>query len=149
MKQRCIRILMLVVCVQVMKCSRPLLRRKDTGLRHHPEDHSGITRRERKREQLLDFFSPHSSVRNSPESQQWSPDGAAKAGLIHVFLAQATGWRNEEVEGRLHQDYHHNSGVGHAVRWLMVTINPALEKRGYYIYCGGELWFALWKLKRS
>lgn len=66
-----------------------LRRKKDTGLRHHPEDHSGITRGEQKKHEWeLNFFPfPHSSVSMQlPESQQWSPDGAAKAGLIHVLL---------------------------------------------------------------
>lgn len=139
---------MLVVCVRVIKSPRPSLRRKDTGLRHHPEDQSGITGREQKHEKGLIFFlPPHSSAWRLPESQQWSPDGAAKAGLIHVLLVQAGGWRNEEVEGHSHRDNHHNSGVSCAAKWLMAAINVAQEKRGYYICCGGEWCFALYKLE--
>lgn len=95
----------------------------------------------------LNFLSPHSSARRLPESQQWSPDGAAKAGLIHVLLVQAGGWRNEEVEGHSHQDNHHNSGVWCADKWLTAAINPTREKRGDYICCGGEWCFALYKLE--
>lgn len=91
----------------------------------------------------VEFLFPHSSARRLPESQQWSPDGAAKAGLIHVLLVQAGGWRNKEVEGHSHQDNHHNSGVWRADKWLMAAINPAQGKRGYYICCGGEWCFAL------
>lgn len=80
------------------------------------------------------------------ESQQWSPDGAAKAGLLHMLLVLAGGWRNEEVEGHPH-DNHHNSGVSCTVKWLMTAINVAQEKRGYYICCGGEWCFALYKLE--
>lgn len=91
----------------------------------------------------------HSYVRSFPESLQSSPDGAAKAGLIHVLLTQAGAWRNEEVQGRSHQRNHHNSGVWHADNWLVAAINPDQEKRGYYICCGGEWCVALWKLERS
>lgn len=99
--------------------------------------------------EAVDFFflPPHSSAWRLPESQQWSPDGAAKAGLIHVLLVQAGGWRNEEVEGHSHRDNHHNSGVSCAAKWLMAAINVAQEKRGYYICCGGEWCFALYKLE--
>lgn len=78
----------------VYEFPRLSLRKKDTGLRHHPEDQSGITGREQNHEKGLIFFfffTPHSSARRLPESQQWSPDGAAKAGLIHVLLVQAGG----------------------------------------------------------
>lgn len=75
----------------------------------------------------------HSYVRSFPESLQSSPDGAAKAGLIHVLLTQAGAWRNEEVQGRSHQRNHHNSGVWHADNWLVAAINPDQEKRGYYM----------------
>lgn len=124
---------------------------KDTGLRHHPEDQSGITRKMSGSWISFSFFSSrsHSSARSLLKSQQWSPDGAAKAGLIHVLLIQARGWRNEEVQGRSHQRNHHNSGVWHADNWLMAAINPDQEKRGYYICCGGEWCVALWKLERS
>lgn len=39
----------------------PFLKRKETGLRHHPEDESGITGRQGKKycENGVDFFSPH------------------------------------------------------------------------------------------
>lgn len=80
-----------VACLRVMKSLRPSLRREDTGLRHHPEDQSGITGMEQDHEQGVKFLFPYSSARRLPESQQWSPDGAAKAGLIHVLLVQAGG----------------------------------------------------------
>lgn len=140
-------LLILVSCVQVIKSPRPPLRRKETGLRHHPEDQIGITGREQRLEWGLNFLFPHSSAGRLPESQQWSPDGAAKAGLIHVLPVQAGGWRNEEVEGHSHQDNHHNSGVWCADKWLTAAINPTREKRGDYICCGGEWCFALYKLE--
>lgn len=98
---------------------------------------------------LVEFFSPHSSVRSLSESQQWSPDGAAPAGLIHVLLLlQAAGWRNEEVKGHSHQDNHHNSDVCRADKWLMTAINPTQEgKRLLYICSWGEWCFALQKLE--
>lgn len=130
--------------------------RKHTGYRHHPEDQSGITGSEHKMScSWISVFAPpppplsHSYVRSFPESLQSSPDGAAKAGLIHVLLTQAGAWRNEEVQGRSHQRNHHNSGVWHADNWLVAAINPDQEKRGYYICCGGEWCVALWKLERS
>ena len=149
MKRKSIRILLLVVCVQVEESPRPSVRRKHTGLRHHPEDQSGITGREQKNNNMsigVVFLFPHSSTGRLPESQQWSPDGAAKAGLIHVLTVQAGGWRNEEVQGHSHQDNHHNSGVWCADKWLMAAINRRQEKRGCYVCCGGEWCFALYKL---
>lgn len=95
----------------------------------------------------VEILFPHSSARRHPESQQWSADGAAQAGLIHALLVQAGGWRNEEVEGHSHQDNHHNSGVWCADKWLMAAIILAQEKRGYYRCCRGDGCFALYKLE--
>lgn len=55
-------LLILVSCVQVIKSPRPPLRRKETGLRHHPEDQIGITGREQRLEWGLNFLFPHSSA---------------------------------------------------------------------------------------
>ena len=80
-----------------MKLPRLLLGRKDTGLRHHPEDQSGITGREQKYKNKktkrvgVRIVFPHSPKRRLPESQQWSPDGAAKAGLIFLLFVQTGG----------------------------------------------------------
>lgn len=78
-----------------MNFPRPLLSRKDTGLRHHPEDEVGTARRKKKKKKNIRsgsiFLYLHSCVRRLPELQQWSQDGAAKAGLIHVLLLQEAG----------------------------------------------------------
>lgn len=76
--------------MQVLKSPKPPLRREDTGLRHHPEDHSSITSMNQKCGGVEFLFPPSSGIK-LPESQQWSPDGAAQAGLIHVLLIQAGG----------------------------------------------------------
>lgn len=102
-KQKNIRILMLLVCLWFMK-SPP-----DHHWGGRTQDWDTIQRiravlqaRSKKHGGGVGFlFPPHSSARRLPESQQWSPDGAAKAGLIHTLLDQAGGWRNEEVEGAL------------------------------------------------
>ena len=90
------------------------MRRKDTGLRHHPEDQSGITGGEQKHVRGLNFSSLHSSARRLPESRQWSPDGAAKAGLIHVLLVQEQDGGMRKWRVHSHHDNHHNSAAWRA-----------------------------------
>lgn len=70
-----------VARVRERESPRPPLTRKDTGLRHHPEEERGIAGRERNTSRRLSLVHERGRL---PDSQQWSPDGAAKACLIHV-----------------------------------------------------------------
>lgn len=119
----------------------PPLTKKDTGLRHHSEDKSSITAREKS--PIKKTF-PRSSARKA----SWFTAVVTRWCCKGMLEPCSAGFRDEEegmgkAEGHSRQGHPHNSRA----RRLMVTINVAPEKRGYYKCCGGELCFSLYKLE--
>lgn len=139
------------LCADCKSPPHPLWRRKETGLRHHPEDESGITGREWKKKHmrrgLISPPPPPSSFICVKAS--WITAVVTRWCCKGRFDPCAAG-PGEEDEGMRkrrstsRRDNHHNSC---AAEWLMAAINVARERRGCYMCCGGEWCFALHKLK--
>lgn len=136
MKQKCVWILVLLVCVCANPPDRPWRGRTrdwDTTQRRR-----GVLQAERGTRQE-DF-----------PSFMWE-EGFLIRSSGHQMVLQRHAWsmfRDEDegrrkAEGHSHQGHHHNSRA----KWLMATINVAPEKRGYYKCCGRDLCFSLYQLE--
>lgn len=125
------------VWIGVRKSPSPPLTRKDTGLRHHPEDESGITARE-----TADFpsFICEEGFLIHCSGHQMVLQRHARS-MFCCFRDEDEGMR--KADRHSHQG-HHNS---RAKRLMGTTINVAPEERGYLKCCAGELCFSRYKLE--